>query len=348
MLVTVDFSEIEQKPERYVPVDVRSPSEYMEDTIAGAVNVPLFSDAERAHVGTVYKREGKAPAVRLGIEYVSKNLPQIYAQLESLMQRQKKLLIFCARGGMRSGAVSNFASSVGLPVTRLRDGYKGYRRHISERLPALIADHDFITLYGKTGSGKTHILHQLEAMGHSVLDLEGCANHRGSLLGAVGLGAQFSQKKFETNLYNSLLNAKDKIVFTEGESKRIGNVYLPSQIYDKMCTGYKVLVEAELELRRKVISHDYISSDFNKEEAIEAINKLVRYIGKERIKEYTSMITDGDYDHVIEELMIKYYDIVYNTNHQQFDTTIQCASLQQAADDIAQYKSAICRSHQPL
>ena len=193
-------------------------------------------------MGTVYKQEGKAAAVRLGIGYVSKSLPAIYESFEKLQQKQKKFLVFCARGGMRSESVGGLLSSIGFPVIKLDQGYKGYRQHVIDRLPRLIQEADFVTLYGKTGTGKTEILREIKSQGGNVLDLEGCAGHRGSVFGLVGLGPQPSQKQFETCLYEALRDMKPGPVFTEGESRRIGRVYMPNELADRLAQGRKILI----------------------------------------------------------------------------------------------------------
>ncbi len=337
MLMTADFKSIEDSLGRYILVDVRSPGEYAESTITGAVNIPLFSDSERAHVGTVYKQDGKAPAVKLGVKYVSASLPVIYERFTTLITKQKKFMIFCARGGMRSEAVGGFLSSIGFSVTKLEQGYKGYRQHIAARLPELINEIRTVTLYGKTGTGKTHILHEIKNMGYDVLDLEACANHRGSRLGAVGLPGKRSQKQFETLIYDSLKNAESKLIFTEGESKRIGDLYVPDALMDRMNTGRKLLIEADIETRKNIIRRDYINGAFDKAAATSALDKLVRYIGRERIAEYAALINAEAYDKVIEELMVKYYDIVYNTSRETFERTFINREPKHTAAEIIEY-----------
>ncbi|MDR0454726.1 MAG: tRNA 2-selenouridine(34) synthase MnmH [Deferribacteraceae bacterium] len=337
MLITVDFEHTENNPDRYIIVDVRSPSEYAESTITGAVNIPLFCDEERARIGTLYKQESKASAVKAGVEYVSGSLPQIYDRFASLAVKQKKFLIFCARGGMRSEAVGSFLASVGFPVIKLGQGYKGYRQHIVRHLPELINKISTVTLYGKTGAGKTLILHEIKKLGYDVLDLEGCAGHRGSLLGAIGLPQKRSQKRFETLLYDSLKSAKSDIIFTEGESKRIGNIYLPGLLMEKMNTGRKLLIEADIATRKGIIKQEYIGADFDKTSVIPVLEKLTRYVGKERIANYKTLIETESYDTVIEELMTKYYDIAYNTPEEEFERSFFNFSPARAASEIVEY-----------
>jgi tRNA 2-selenouridine synthase len=273
--------------------------------------------------------------VKAGIEYVSRSLPRIYESFANLT-KQRRILVFCARGGMRSESVAGLFASIGFPVTKLTNGYKGYRQHILLKLPELIAQKKFVTLYGKTGTGKTHILHEIERLGYDILDLEACANHRGSLLGAVGLPIKRSQKQFETLLYNALYNAKSDTIFTEGESKRIGTIYIPNELMDRLDCGRKLVIEATIETRKEVIREDYIGDNFDKASAIEGLTKLVRYIGTERVQEYTDLIESASYDKVIEELMIRYYDIVYNTTDSH-ERTFLNTSAEETAKEIVEY-----------
>ena len=330
----INFETYELAPERYTLVDVRSPGEYEESTITGAVNIPLFSDFERKAVGTVYKEQGKAEAVRLGVSYVSRSLERIYESFEKLTAPKKKFLIFCARGGMRSEAVAGFVNSVGLGAIRLEKGYKAYRNHILEQLPLMANKFDFVTLYGKTGTGKTQVLKEIEKLGGNILDLEAAANHRGSVFGSVGLGAVHSQKRFETMIYDALKKASGQVLFAEGESRRIGKVYIPDIIFEKMEKGKKILIEAKIPTRVRIIREDYLHTGFTKEETLEALSQLVKYIGHERIKEYTALLDKEDYDTLIEELMLRYYDLTYNTKHVSTDITVVNERPEKTAGEI--------------
>lgn len=308
MFKTIDYRDASEKS---LFIDVRSPGEYEEATIQGAVNIPLFSDEERHNIGYVYVNESIEKAKCMGIEAVSKKLPQIYKEIVHLRKQHQRLILFCARGGMRSGSICALLNSVGIECFKLSGGYKGYRSFINEELPKVNRDITYMVLYGKTGCGKTEILHTLKDKGCDILDLEYAANHRGSLLGTVGLGKPRSQKAFESIIYESLKNRKSNVVIVEGESKRIGNVIIPDYIYRSMEKGAHVLVEGSLEYRKDIIVKEYTHYCGSKQELLEGLELLKKYISAERIERLKSAIANEKFGEAAEDLMIKYYDPMY-------------------------------------
>ena len=165
----IRFDDIEEGIiDDYVFIDLRSPSEYMEGTIPGAINVPLFNDDERAEIGTIYKQRSPEESKKSGIEIVSKKLPDIYEKIVDLDTTYKHLVFFCARGGMRSNSIVSFFEALGINAMQLEGGYKAYRHHILESLPKLVGKISFIVLYGNTGVGKTNILDMLKEKGMDV------------------------------------------------------------------------------------------------------------------------------------------------------------------------------------
>ena len=196
--------------ESFILIDVRSPSEFASETIPGAINIPIFDDEERKSVGTTYVQQSTDEAKKMGMIAASKKLPAIYEQISELDEKYDKLILFCARGGFRSSSLVSLFMTVGVNVFKLDKGYKGYRGFINENLPKVIDGVKFVVLYGNTGTGKTDILKFLEEKGQDVLDLETCANHRGSTLGSVGLGNQSSQKMFESLINKSSLCGRRK------------------------------------------------------------------------------------------------------------------------------------------
>jgi len=317
---TVEYKDLKGN---YILVDVRSPGEYKEATINGAINIPLFNDEERALIGTIYTRESTEKAKKIGVEIVAKKLPEIYEKINDLCKSHGKVVLFCARGGMRSGTITDLLASLGLNVQRIKDGYKGYRAFINEELPKVNEKVRYVVLHGNTGVGKTEILKKLIEDGYDVLDLEGCANHRGSILGSVGLGDTTSQKQFESNIYEALKTVKGNYVFIEAESKRIGRVIIPTYIHDKMKDGIHVFVDADLEFRKDLIIKEYTKNRDCNEEIIDALSKLKKHILEKDILRYCEMVQENNYEEVVKELMIKYYDPLYMHSSDKYEYALK-------------------------
>lgn len=341
MFKTMSYSEIEENKlhQDHIFIDVRSESEYNDETIPGAINIPILNDEERKIVGTTYKQESVEKAKLLGLEFVGKKLPFIYKEISSLNEKDKTLVFFCARGGYRSSSLVSLLSSIGTHSIKLQDGYKGYRHHISDTLPSLVEDITFVVLYGNTGTGKTEILKRLKNLDVDVLDLEGAANHRGSILGSVGLGKQNSQKMFESLIYHSLKNIKENIIFTEGESKRIGRDVIPECIFKKIRTGIHINITAPIEYRVETILKDYVHG--TDDELIEALTCLKKRLGKERVDRYVKWIKEDNYKEVIKELMINYYDPLYENNSRNFIKTFENINHLSTAKDISSWIKTI-------
>jgi tRNA 2-selenouridine synthase len=293
-------------------IDVRSPSEFKDDTIPGSINIPLLNDEERKEVGTTFVQVGKNEAKRLGVQLISPKMPNMFEQVLDLKYKHGKIAAFCARGGYRSNYFASVFSSIGIPIYQLEGGYKSYRSEVINMLPKLNDKFNYILVNGNTGVGKTDILKSLQSLGCSVLDLEGAANHRGSILGSIGLGNCNSQKKFETNIYDQLMKAKDHFVFVEAESQKIGCVTIPKFLSDKMRQGIQIFIDADIEIRAKNLKNDYILNEDWKAESINAMDKLNKYISKEKIELLKHEITLGNFEFVAKELMEKYYDPMYS------------------------------------
>ncbi|WP_024615185.1 tRNA 2-selenouridine(34) synthase MnmH [Clostridium sp. Ade.TY] len=313
MFNIIDYEKI-ANDKNCIFVDVRSESEFKKSTIKGAINIPVLLDEERAEVGTLYVRKSVEEARSKGIECISKRLPEIFNKMQDLYKiRNKKIIVFCSRGGMRSGSIYSLLYSLGIKVYKLRGGYKAYRNYINENFEKVNKDVKYIVLHGKTGVGKTEYLKALKEKGYDILDLEGAANHRGSFLGAVSLGGCNSQKKFETEIFEALKNRKSNLVFIEGESKRIGNVIIPDCVWNSMNNNsIRICIEDSIENRSNLLINEYINGEDSVKELIKALNNLKKYIGEKRIEEYKVLLEKGDYKTVCEELMVKYYDPLYS------------------------------------
>jgi tRNA 2-selenouridine synthase len=337
MIIAQSYEDLLKKNKKLVFIDVRSPKEYKEAHIPEAINIPVFSDSEREKIGTMYKEQGKKEAIKEALKTVGPKVYDIYMEMDKHVEKNSELVVYCARGGMRSSTVVSLFKEFSLPVVKLLKGYKGYRQYLNEKLPEMIENAEFITLYGKTGSGKTKILKVLEKKGYDVLDLEKCANHRGSLLGSIGLGEKYSQKFFESNVLNSFLSFRTGKIIVEGESKRIGNIIMPEYLYRKIINSRKLLIETELKKRIEIIKEDYLKDGYTKEEIIKALKSLERYIGEKQVNEYVKNIEEEEYEVAIKNLIEKYYDKVYTTKHKDFEKTFQNTDEEKCVNEITEY-----------
>jgi len=335
MLLPIEYQRLDE--ENCLFVDVRSPAEYAEATINGAVNLALFTNEERKIIGTMYKHDSPAEAKQLGVELVSQKLPILFKEITRLRaETGKKMVLFCARGGMRSTSLALLLNGLGEKVYYLKDGYKGYRKVVMQGIEDLNKEVNYIVLHGRTGVGKTKILDELTALGMDVLDLEGGANHRGSLLGGVGLGEQPSTKTFESFIYHTLKNRKTDYIFVESESRRIGKLFVPKSVKSRMIEGQQILVNADLEFRAKHLISEYTDLEPGNVELLEAIDKIRRYMGHEPVEVLQDLVREGDFQKVAEELMVKYYDPMYDHSIEKykFDDTIQVNDFEQVAQDL--------------
>lgn len=342
MYKNIEFENIiENGIDNYLLIDVRSPKEYQEATIPGSINLPLFTDEERELIGTVYHHESIEQAKTLGVEAVSKKLPNIYKVLNELQleHRKKPLVMFCARGGMRSSTIVSLFASLGANVLKLKGGYKSYRRYIAEQLPLVNTTANYVVLHGNTGVGKTHILTGLRSHGFDVLDLEACANNRGSLLGAVGLGSPRSQKQFESLLFNELKYRQSDYIFVEAESKKIGNVTIPDFIFTSMQNGTHINLTADYEFRADLLIEEYTKKSNCDEEIIVALDNLKKYIGEKNKERFNDMIIDKNYRELAIELMKKYYDPMYEnaSNKYSFSFELKVVDLDQSTLAIKEW-----------
>lgn len=321
--------------ESFILIDVRSPSEFASETIPGAINIPIFDDEERKSVGTTYVQQSTDEAKKMGMIAASKKLPAIYEQISELDKKYDKLILFCARGGFRSSSLVSLFMTVGVNVFKLDKGYKGYRGFINENLPKVIDGVKFVVLYGNTGTGKTDILKFLEEKGQDVLDLETCANHRGSTLGSVGLGNQSSQKMFESLIYKSLRKRKTNLVFVEGESRKIGRVIIPDYIYNSMGQGINLCIHSDIEIRIDNVLRDYVHG--TDDELISSLNYLRKQLSHNTIDEYINLIRSKDYRPVIRQLMIEYYDPHYEYKDRKYKFTFENIDSSITADNIIKW-----------
>jgi tRNA 2-selenouridine synthase len=286
-------------------IDVRSPGEYRNGHIPGAFNIPLFDDNERAEVGIKYKKEGRAKAILTGLNLIGPSLEDKLTKA-LLLARDNKLLVHCWRGGMRSESMAWLFSLGGIETEILDGGYKSYRNFILSKFSEPCR---MVVLGGLTGSGKTLILKRLEASGHNVIDLEGLANHKGSAFGALGQSTQPTAENFSNNLYNEWEKCDlRKIIWAEDESKNIGVVFIPDQIYSKMQKSPVIAIIMDIKTRVSRLLEEY--SRYPKEELIASIQKISKRLGGDNTRDAIKAIEKDDFEHAI-EITLKYYDKTY-------------------------------------
>ncbi len=287
-------------------VDVRTPKEYAQGHIPGAVNIALFTNEERAIVGTLYKKEGRQAAILKGLEFVGPRMAEIVNRVKQIA-KNNIVCVHCWRGGMRSGSVAWLLEMYGFKVYVLKGGYKVFRREV---LSGFKLQTQALILSGKTGTGKTHILHELKKIGAQVLDLERLANHKGSAFGALGEEAQPTQEQFENELFVCMagLNANEP-VWIEDESRLIGTKVVPDDLWNTMRDSIVVYVEVPFEDRVTNLINDY--GKFTHDELRESILKISRRLGPEQTKFAIDALDNSDLKTVC-ELCLDYYDKTYS------------------------------------
>lgn len=288
-----------------VVLDARSPKEYARGHIPGAVNFALFNDEERAAVGTSYKEEGKDAAVLLGLEFVG---PKMKSFVVSAREQavNNKVCLHCWRGGMRSSSLGWLLSTAGLEVFVLEGGYKAYRHQVLKQFEQ---EKRFHMLSGATGSGKTEVLLELRNLGEQVIDLEGLACHKGSAFGSLGEESQPQTEHFE-NLLCDQLQSFDagKVIWLEDESRRIGSVILPEDLWHQIDSAPVFLLETDKPARIKRLVGMY--GGFPKEELEISIKGIRKRLGGLRFKQANVALEEGDLE-TVAEICLQYYDKCY-------------------------------------
>jgi len=314
-LLTVE--KLLQNRDAYCVVDVRSPEEFFEARIPGAVNLPLFEDEERVKLGAAYWQEGAEQAKMLGLSLAAPRLPQLVEKILSCAAG-REIVLYCWRGGMRSSSLLSVMEAMGYPVWQLQGGYKAFRRQVVSYLSSTKIQVPVFVLNGLTGVGKTLLLRELANCGAPVLNLEEMANHRGSAFGAIGLGASRSQKDFESLLFLALHDLHGApYLLVEGEGKKIGPVVLPDFLYQAMLEGPHLLLEAGIDLRVERILEEYAGMSANRQALADAILALQKKLGREKCELLAAKISQGDYRSVARTLCTDYYDLYYRDSRKK-------------------------------
>jgi len=292
-------------------IDARSEGEFALDHIPGAINCPVLNDEERIRVGTLYKQVGAFEAKKVGAPLVAANIARHIDTLFADKPRDWKPLVYCWRGGNRSGSMAHILAKIGWPVVQLDGGYKAYRAYVSAALenpPAV----DFRVICGTTGSGKSRLLETLDAAGAQVLDLERLAAHRGSVLGHLPDEPQPSQKMFESRIWNKLRHFDPaKPVFVESESKKVGNLRVPDAVMERMRASPCIALTLSRPNRVRLLMEDYQHFARNADALNGQLDHLVQLHGRARIDAWHAMAKAGEMPALVDQLLVEHYDPAY-------------------------------------
>lgn len=293
-------------------IDARSPSEFAEDHLPGAINAPVLDDVERILVGTTYKQESAFDAKRLGAPIAARNVARHIEELFALQPRNWRPLVYCWRGGGRSGAMAHILRQVGWNAHRLRGGYKAFRQQVVKDLETLPERIRFHVVCGPTGTGKSRLLESLAGVGAQALDLEVLAAHRGSVLGDLPDSPQPSQKRFETAIWTALSGFdRARPVYVESESRKVGNLRVPEALIAYMRASRCFRIEADAATRVRMLIDDY--AHFMKDPAALAakLDHLKDLHGKERIAAWNDHMAAGKWEELVADLLDNHYDPAY-------------------------------------
>ncbi len=287
-------------------IDVRTPAEFEKGHIPGAYNIPLFTNDQRAIVGTIYKKQGKEKAVIKGLEFVGPAMKDMVLKAKKISGGDP-LYVHCWRGGMRSASMAWLFETVGMKCYTMQGGYKAYRRSFHELLEN--EPWKFIVIAGPTGSGKTAILYELEKKGEQVLDLEGIAHHKGSAFGSLGELPQPTNEQFENNIHEKMRSfSPERPVWVEGESRSIGRNFIPDDLFTMLINSGTVHVMPDFEYRVKRLVVDY--AKYPKDELIHSFEKIAKRLGGLRTKNAVEAVQNENYD-VAVRIGLEYYDKTY-------------------------------------
>ena len=292
-------------------IDVRSPSEYAEDHVPGAVSMPVLSDAERAHVGTIYVQDSPFKARKIGAALVARNAARHIEEHLMGFDGGWRPLVYCWRGGQRSGSFASILNQIGWRAEVLDGGYRTWRRHVSGSLYDAVLPYRFVRLAGLTGTAKTEVLGRVAALGCQVVDLEVLANHRGSILGDV-MGRQPAQKGFESALIAALSGFDPaRPVLVEAESPRIGTLRLPPALWVVMRAAPRITLEASVGARARYLAGVYADLMADVSGLARRLGGLRGFVGHATVDEWLALVQAGEAETLATQLIELHYDKAY-------------------------------------
>jgi tRNA 2-selenouridine synthase len=309
-LIAEDFLSL-YKVSKPLLIDTRSEGEFARGHIPGAINIPLLNNEQRAVVGTTYKKKGRQEAVLKGFELAGPLFHKMILKVSKLSDAPE-VMVYCWRGGMRSAVFCWMLNLAGYKTTVLKGGYKKYRSWCQEQFSR---PYNIVVLGGKTGSGKTEMLHYLKQQGQQTICMETIASHRGSSFGALGQQPQPTQEHFENMLGFELHDIKKEApVWLENESRNVGSIKIPDVLFERMRTSKVVEMQVARKIRIMRILKEY--GAFSKEMLAENTMKLERRMGGQNVREAVKMLFNDDYDGWL-NLLLEYYDRTYDYSNTQ-------------------------------
>ena len=323
-------------------IDARTPAEFAEDHIPGAISAPVLYDVERAEVGTLYKRVSAFEAKKVGAELIARNVARHIKILFCDKPQTWHPLVYCWRGGKRSGAMAHILREIGWDAQTLPGGYKAYRKWVVQQLEILPRQFDLRVVHGPTGSGKSRLLAAVARAGGQILDLEALAAHRGSVLGGLPDRPQPSQKMFESVLLKELA-AFDQArpVYVEGESKKIGQLQVPEALIARMRAAACVRLETDTETRMTLLLQEYEFFLKNQGNLYRQLDCLVSLHGREKVADWKALAARGAWREFVARLLSEHYDPAYRrSSHKNFVRLADARAVRIASADEATFARA--------
>jgi tRNA 2-selenouridine synthase len=294
-------------------IDVRSPSEFAEDHVPGAINCPVLDDEERARVGTMYKQEGAFEARRVGGALAARNIARHIETTFIDHPRKWTPLVYCWRGGQRSRSFTHVLREIGWRAEQLEGGYRAYRRQVIDELGVLPEGLTFRVVCGRTGSGKSRLLRELSGIGAQVLDLEALALHRGSVLGDLPHAPQPAQKMFESTIWDALRGFdRNRPVFVEAESKRIGMLHVPDALILRMRASPTLMIEASVAMRTRLLIDEYQHLIDDTPRLLARLDHLHQLHSRDTLEHWRTLVAAGQWDEFVGSLLERHYDSAYD------------------------------------
>lgn len=311
-------------------IDVRSPLEFAEDQISGAINLPVLDDDERADIGTIYRQVSAFEARRKGAAIVSRNIANHIDRHFASKPKGYRCLVYCWRGGQRSESMATILSGIGWHVCQLEGGYSEYRRHVVETIREKSNRLQLVVLNGLTGAGKTRILETLQEKGEQILDLEGYASHRGSVFGGDPQSPQPAQKRFESLIFDAVDSVDLSLpVYIEAESAKIGRLNVPNPLWQKMKSSPVIEINSPLESRADHLLEEYREWLGDLPRIEKTIERLKGFHSDERLAQWKELAQQSRWKQLIEALLDEHYDRRYRPNRESthFERPFERADL---------------------